>query len=254
MAIRQQFPSESHVKVYTFNSARKMMSTIIKSKNENDEITGLRLHTKGASEIVLAKCSQYLGPSGEKVELDQAKINEIIGTVVEPMASNGLRTICVAYRDLSSDMTLDSDKDESEVIKDLTCLCLVGIEDPVRAEVPEAIKKCQKGGVVVRMVTGDNVNTATSIALKCGIISPGDDFLVLESAEFNKRIKDENGEVDQALFDKVCISSYNKLFTKTRNYKNMLTSKKFTKSLVKQDRNIIAFHIVLKHSFFLLLI
>jgi len=54
------------------------------------------------------------------------------------------------------------------------------------------------------MVTGDNVVTATSIALKCGIIKPGDDFLILESAEFNRRIRDDKtGEVRQELFDTV---------------------------------------------------
>ena len=88
-------------------------------------------------------------------------------------------------------------------MNNLTCLCIVGIEDPVRPEVPEAIRKCQRAGITVRMVTGDNVNTARSIAMKCGILNPGEDFLVLEGKEFNKRIKDANGVVQQALFDKV---------------------------------------------------
>lgn len=88
-------------------------------------------------------------------------------------------------------------------MSNLTCLCIVGIEDPVRPEVPEAIRKCQRAGITVRMVTGDNVNTARSIAMKCGILNPGEDFLVLEGKEFNKRIKDTNGVVQQALFDKV---------------------------------------------------
>jgi Ca2+ transporting ATPase len=88
-------------------------------------------------------------------------------------------------------------------MKNLTCIAILGIEDPVRAEVPDAIKKCQSSGVVVRMVTGDNVNTATSIALKCGIIKPGDNFLVLESKDFNLKIRDSEGNFSQALFDEV---------------------------------------------------
>lgn len=63
------------------------------------------------------------------------------------------------------------------------------------SQVPEAIRKCQKSGITVRMVTGDNVNTARSIAIKCGIIKPSDDFLILEGKEFNTRIRDANGEV-----------------------------------------------------------
>lgn len=63
------------------------------------------------------------------------------------------------------------------------------------SQVPEAIRKCQKAGITVRMVTGDNVNTARSIAVKCGILKPTDDFLILEGKEFNTRIRDANGEV-----------------------------------------------------------
>ncbi len=71
---------------------------------------------------------------------------------------------------------------------------------------PAAIKQCQKAGITVRMVTGDNVNTARSIATKCGIIKPGEDFLVLEGKEFNKRIYDDNGEV--SISSKAAIASY----------------------------------------------
>lgn len=60
--------------------------------------------------------------------------------------------------------------DEDELLKDLTCLCIVGIQDPVRPEVRDAINKCQLSGITVRMVTGDNLNTARSIAMDCGII------------------------------------------------------------------------------------
>ena len=55
----------------------------------------------------------------------------------------------------------------------------------------------------VRMVTGDNINTARSIATKCGIVKPGDDNLILEGKDFNNRVRDSNGEVQQELLDKV---------------------------------------------------
>lgn len=58
----------------------------------------------------------------------------------------------------------------------------------MRAEVPDAIEKCRKAGITVRMVTGDNVNTARAIAMKCGIIKPNEDFLVLEGREFNEML------------------------------------------------------------------
>lgn len=63
------------------------------------------------------------------------------------------------------------------------------------SQVPEAIRKCQRAGITVRMVTGDNINTARAIAIKCGIIHPGEDFLCIEGKEFNQRIRNEKGEV-----------------------------------------------------------
>ena len=86
-------------------------------------------------------------------------------------------------------------ENEADTIRDLVCIALTGIEDPVRDEVPDSIKKCQRAGITVRMVTGDNINTARSIATKCGIIQPGKDFLVMEGKEFNARIKDSRGNV-----------------------------------------------------------
>lgn len=70
-------------------------------------------------------------------------------------------------------------------------------------EVPAAITKCQRAGITVRMVTGDNINTARSIATSCGILRPGEDFIALEGKEFNARIRDENGEFSQAKFDQI---------------------------------------------------
>jgi P-type Ca2+ transporter type 2B len=131
----------------------------------------------------------------------------LVRDVIEPMACDGLRTIAIAYRDFVTgpgkaeinQVRCDSEpnwEDEDNIINNLTCLCIVGIEDPVRPEVPDAIRKCQRAGITVRMVTGDNINTARSIAIKCGIVQPGGDYLILEGKEFNRRIRDEQGEVN----------------------------------------------------------
>lgn len=80
----------------------------------------------------------------------------------------------------------------------------MGIEDPVRPEVPAAIRKCQRAGITVRMVTGDNVNTARSIAIKCGILKEGENFIVMEGKEFNLAVRDpRNGKVRQERVDQI---------------------------------------------------
>ncbi|XP_068414410.1 plasma membrane calcium-transporting ATPase 2 isoform X8 [Eschrichtius robustus] len=195
--VRSQMPEEKLYKVYTFNSVRKSMSTVIKLPDES-----FRMYSKGASEIVLKKCCKILNGAGEPRVFRPRDRDEMVKKVIEPMACDGLRTICVAYRDLPSSPEPDWDN-ENDILNDLTCICVVGIEDPVRPEVPEAIRKCQRAGITVRMVTGDNINTARAIAIKCGIIHPGEDFLCLEGKEFNRRIRNEKGEIEQERIDKI---------------------------------------------------
>ncbi|KAF6098621.1 ATPase plasma membrane Ca2+ transporting 2 [Phyllostomus discolor] len=195
--VRSQMPEEKLYKVYTFNSVRKSMSTVIKLPDES-----FRMYSKGASEIVLKKCCKILNAAGEPRVFRPRDRDDMVKKVIEPMACDGLRTICVAFRDFPSSPEPDWDN-ENDILNDLTCICVVGIEDPVRPEVPEAIRKCQRAGITVRMVTGDNINTARAIAIKCGIIHPGEDFLCLEGKEFNQRIRNEKGEIEQERIDKI---------------------------------------------------
>ncbi|KAA8593658.1 hypothetical protein FQN60_009774 [Etheostoma spectabile] len=196
--IRDEVPEEKLYKVYTFNSSRKSMSTVLKNPDG-----GFRMYSKGASEIVLRKCSYILDTQGQPRIFKPKDRDEMVRKVIEPMACDGLRTICVAYRDFPADAGEPNWDNENDILNDLTCIVVVGIEDPVRPEVPEAITKCQRAGITVRMVTGDNINTARAIATKCGILLPGEDFLCMEGKEFNQQIRNDQGEVEQERLDKV---------------------------------------------------
>ncbi|KAJ3587052.1 hypothetical protein NHX12_013442, partial [Muraenolepis orangiensis] len=195
--IREQIPEEKLYKVFTFNSARKSMSTVVQLPDRS-----FRLYSKGASEILLKKCSTIMDAAGELRNFKRADRDKMVKKVIEPMACGGLRTICVAFRDLPAVPEPDWE-DEVDILTNMSCIAVVGIEDPVRPEVPDAIKKCQRAGITVRMVTGDNINTARAIAIKCGIIQPGDDFLCMEGKEFNRRIRNEKGEIEQERIDKI---------------------------------------------------
>ncbi|XP_061642382.1 plasma membrane calcium-transporting ATPase 1-like isoform X1 [Phyllopteryx taeniolatus] len=196
--IRDEVPEEKMYKVYTFNSSRKSMSTVIKTADG-----GFRMYSKGASEIILRKCSRILDGEGYLRVFKPKDRDEMVRKVIEPMACDGLRTICVAFRDFPADGGEPNWDAENQIVNDLTCIAVVGIEDPVRPEVPEAISKCQRAGITVRMVTGDNINTARAIATKCGILLPNEDFLCLEGKEFNQQIRNDKGEVEQERLDKV---------------------------------------------------
>ncbi|KAM4583213.1 plasma membrane calcium-transporting ATPase 2-like isoform 3-T3 [Fundulus diaphanus] len=196
--IRDEIPEEKMYKVYTFNSSRKSMSTVLQNPDGS-----FRMYSKGASEIVLRKCTRILDAQGQPRVFKSKDREEMVRKVIEPMACDGLRTICVAYRDFPAEAGEPNWDNENDILSELTCIAVVGIEDPVRPEVPAAISKCQRAGITVRMVTGDNINTARAIATKCGILLPGEDFLCLEGKEFNMEIRNDKGEVEQERLDKV---------------------------------------------------
>ncbi|OWK16959.1 hypothetical protein Celaphus_00011366, partial [Cervus elaphus hippelaphus] len=192
--VRNEIPEEALYKVYTFNSVRKSMSTVLKNSDGS-----YRIFSKGASEIILKKCFKILSANGEAKVFRPRDRDDIVKTVIEPMASEGLRTICLAFRDFPAGEPEPEWDNENDIVTGLTCIAVVGIEDPV----PDAIKKCQRAGITVRMVTGDNINTARAIATKCGILHPGEDFLCLEGKDFNRRIRNEKGEIEQERIDKI---------------------------------------------------
>jgi len=113
------------------------------------------------------------------------------------MAEEGLRTIGIAYRDLSdaSEWSADADDPDWEPPEhELVLLSIVGIKDPIRKEVPGAVKTCQEAGIFVRVVTGDNIKTAKKIAADCGIYTEGG--LALTGPEFRKM---SDQEIDRIL-------------------------------------------------------
>ena len=150
------------------------MSTIISSATGQGGYDR-RLLIKGASEIVKACCSHYLDENGNRQEMTDAKDNELEG-IITTYAEDALRTIVIAYKDVADGECGEKhDEPEDEEIKDieksgLTLISILGIMDIVRQEVPESVRIVQGAGVMVRMVTGDNIITAKAIAVKCGII------------------------------------------------------------------------------------
>ena len=182
----------------TFSSAKKRMSVVVQKS-----ATSCRIYTKGATEVVLGLCAQLQRLDGTTTALDATQ-KQIIGTaVIDKYASQGYRTLCLAYRDVSCSAEDIATWADDAIEHELTCVAIVGIEDPVRDEVPEAIRLCTKAGIVVRMVTGDNLMTARSIAGKCGILQPNDGALVMEGLEFRTRVVDSAGHLIQSEFDKL---------------------------------------------------
>jgi Ca2+-transporting ATPase len=173
--------------LYPFSSKRKRMSTLVSGGQDSSNGQCL-LHTKGASEVILRMCTQYRNADGSVRDIDDTLRSEL-ETKIQTMAEGALRTLTLAYRQTSEKKDL-TDDDEPQLI----LLAIVGILDPLRPEVADAVERCHSAGVVVRMVTGDNVITATNIAKNCHIIKSEEDEC-MEGPVFRKLSERERMKV-----------------------------------------------------------
>lgn len=157
-----------------FSPVRKRMTTI------NATPTGAGLVcTKGAPEVVLRHCTHYV-VQGKPAELTQ-EIRRSIVSASEEMAKQALRVLGLAYRELPDP---NVEVTEEDIERDLIFLGLVGMVDPPRDEVKEAIASAQRAGVRTIMITGDHKLTAVAIAGELGLL--GEDDLAVTGAELDR--------------------------------------------------------------------
>ncbi|XP_075638567.1 calcium-transporting ATPase 4, plasma membrane-type isoform X2 [Castanea sativa] len=159
------------LKVEPFNSVRKKMSVLLALPKG-----GVRAICKGASEIILRMCDKIVDCNGESVNLSEEQEKDIID-VINGFASGALRTLCLAFKDVDDTSIENSIPDSG-----YTLIAVVGIKDPVRPGVKDAVLTCLAAGITVRMVTGDNIYTAKAIAGECGILTPNG--MAIEGSEF----------------------------------------------------------------------
>ncbi|KRX11210.1 P-type ATPase, cytoplasmic domain N [Pseudocohnilembus persalinus] len=214
--IRQEYPEIHKI---PFSSKRKRMSTIIEVNGKQ------RILVKGASELVLESCTNWINKETNQIQPIDAKQKQIILDAITGMANQALRTIVLAYKDLDGNVDLET-KDQMGVYdiesKNLTLAAVFGIADVIRPEVPHAVQQCKGAGIKVRMVTGDNKDTARAIAIECGIITDGNsNDIVMEGAEFIKK----TGGV-------ICAHCKTKLCDCVRDAKQAVNGKKLRKDVI----------------------
>lgn len=172
------------VEVWPFDSSVKCMGVLVKKSDGRH-----RFFVKGASEIMLNRCKYIMAasPNDSPEPLSDEDTKQITNTI-SSYAKASLRTIGLIYKDLDSwqpSQSADEDKNGlADLLVDMVYVGVVGIQDPLRPGVPEAVADCKRAGVQVRMVTGDNVETARAIATECGIYT--EDGTVMEGPDFRK--------------------------------------------------------------------
>ncbi|CAA0829544.1 Calcium-transporting ATPase 9- plasma membrane-type [Striga hermonthica] len=185
--------------VSPFNSTKKRGGVALRGRTGSK----VHVHWKGAAEIILASCSQYIDVDSSLQSIEEQK--GFLTDAIDSMAARSLRCVAIAYRTCEAD---EVPTDQEELAQwnvpddNLILLAIVGIKDPCRPGVREAVELCKHAGVKVRMVTGDNIQTAKAIATECGILSPDSDTnepYVIEGKKFRELTDKEREQVAQKI-------------------------------------------------------
>ncbi len=135
--------------------------------------------------MILSRCSSYAAADGSVQPLSRSgAVYKSILSTLKSMSTKSLRTVALCHA-VQRNTTKSIDKQNPQDFEqDLILDAIFGIRDPVREDVPDAVATCQRAGITVRMVTGDNIETAKAIARECGILT--DDGVCMEGPEFRK--------------------------------------------------------------------
>lgn len=173
-----------------FTSDRKRMSTILSTPKGNIMLL------KGASELITKSCESVVDLRTGQLQPNAGNMKVAVNEAIISYARNALRTIGLAYKYVPANIDLET-KDDKGVLHVETggfiLLGIAGIKDIIRPEVPKAVAQCNRAGIEVKMITGDNAITARAIAKECNIISPDEPEVenngrVMEGVEFYKLI------------------------------------------------------------------
>ena len=156
-----------------FDSERKMMTTIHKIGSK------YRIITKGAPDVLIKRCSKYYEEGIQKT-ITSKQLNGIDENN-NKMANNALRVLAIAYKDVDR---LPNKIDSENIEKELTFVGLIGMIDPPREGVKEAVATCRKAGIKTVMITGDHIATAKAIAKELGILKGSD--IAITGTELDK--------------------------------------------------------------------
>ncbi|XP_073289919.1 calcium-transporting ATPase 10, plasma membrane-type isoform X2 [Primulina huaijiensis] len=172
------------IRTFPFNSEKKRGGLALKLSDSE-----VHVHWKGAAEILLESCSSYIDANDCEIQMDEDKLSHF-KKAIDHMAARSLRCVAITYRlfEVEKVPTSDEELENWQLPEgDLILLAIVGIKDPCRPEVRDAVQLCTNAGVKVRMVTGDNLQTAIAIALECGILGSNKDVSepnIIEGKDF----------------------------------------------------------------------
>jgi len=166
---------------FSFDPTLRLMATV----DRCHEGGGTMVHVKGAPEAVIGRSSRLWAPGGPRPM--NASVRDDVQDTIERLATQGLRVLAVADRPLTVDATPPRQRDDVE--RDLTLLGFVGLFDPPRPEVTDAVARCHRAGVRIMIVTGDHGGTAAETARRVGIAT--EDLAIVTGDELESMDDDD---------------------------------------------------------------
>lgn len=160
-----------------FDSDRKLMSVIYENNKKN------YIYTKGSLENLIKRC-KYVLVNGKKTKLTKEVKNNYLN-IEKEYSHEALKVLAFAYKEIKEKHTKEEDYFKEE--NDLILVGLVGLKDPARKNVKEAIKTCREAGIRPIMLTGDNLETALAIGKEVGIISSDDEGINATVLKYMKK-------------------------------------------------------------------
>ena len=158
-----KYAGKGNPPAFPFSSSRKRMSWLVPHDDNK-----LRMHTKGASEVVLARCTMYLDENNVKQDMTEAFKMKVLGTIND-FRNQGKRTLVTAYRDFDQvDVVIDLKAWDPE--SKMIFLCCVAIRDTLRPGTKSAVDRCRESGITSIMISGDALNATVAVAIETGII------------------------------------------------------------------------------------
>ena len=156
-----------------FTSKRKYSLTVISQENTEK----VRVYIKGTTEVILENCTDWIFSEKILRKLTGDERVDIIDNVISDLNKKGLKTITLAFKDIPAEDFIAKQEIaemEKQLLPNLTMIAILGIVDPLRPEIPEAIKKCKRGGITIRMISGENLETTRAIGEECGVLEKQD--------------------------------------------------------------------------------
>jgi magnesium-transporting ATPase (P-type) len=192
--------------VVPFSTLRKRSVTAVRLPDMEDTV---RVYVKGAPEYVVNKCIRTFKEDGKKQPMSDEQLSYIIDDIIrKKFTTQGYRCLAFAYKDYplaqfqelrEQHGNFESDTDKLVLEKDLTFLGVFALQDDLRDKVTRSVQFAKRGMINIRMVSGDNIDTATAVAIKAGILTEEESKhhnACMSGEEFRKLVGEVRKEID----------------------------------------------------------